>query len=124
MASNEDHMKQLQNEYTIMLKAKGIKNVLTPLHIEAVGKELRIAMPLAAMTFDQFILYLKDPTTLPATIKKEDLPSKKSAIKQLVLAFKELHALGIAHRDVKGSNIVLVKDGNIYIVKVIYYRNF
>jgi serine/threonine protein kinase len=120
MASNEDHMKQLRNEYAIMLKAKGIKNVLTPSSIEVVQKELRIAMPLAELTFEQFILFVKDPTAhpLPATVKIEALPTKMSATKQLVLAFKELHALYIAHRDVKGSNVVLVLDGIEYLIKV------
>ena len=48
--------------------------------------------------------------------QKQELLIVKSLIKQVLVATKRLHALGIVHRDIKPENILITADGDVKII--------
>ncbi len=53
--------------------------------------------------------------TLADVIKKRALsvPESLDLVKQILLAFRDAHGVGVIHRDIKPSNIMLTTDGHV-----------
>jgi eukaryotic-like serine/threonine-protein kinase len=68
------------------------------------------------------VMELIDGTTLRRTIRSEGklaVPRCLNIFRQICDALEQLHEVGIVHRDLKPANIMLVKDGDNEIVKLV-----
>jgi cyclin-dependent kinase 8/11 len=74
---------------------------------------LNIQMPYFPFSLSQV---LDSPSFLPERSPERFIPLARSLVYQIVSALAHLHALQIAHRDIKPTNFLLTREGCIKMI--------